>query len=171
MKKINKIIITLVISLCCINCITFWDNSDCWKFSELQYKQKWAWDNGFRIVDLSWWTNDNIYSNFLTIDEQLKIIDKESLNTALLNLKKYCCTNQLWWMTEQSETCQNDKEFYNENALDSPYLFDHIFDVIMRRLTWLTWENDIYTKTNMTVDEKWQERRARIWTVRHRWQK
>ena len=162
MKKINKIIITLFICWCCINCITLGDNSDCWKFAELQYKQEGSAENGFNIVNLSRWTSTNIYSNFLTIDEQSAIIDKESLNTALLNLKKYCCTNELWWLKQQYKTCQDDKEFYNDNALDSEYLFDHIFDVIIRRLTWLTWVNDIYTKTNMTVDKKWEERRARI---------
>ena len=40
--------------------------------------------------------------------------------------------------------------------LDSQYLYDHIFDVMMRRLAWLTWDTDIYVGTNMSVDEAWK---------------
>jgi hypothetical protein len=39
-------------------------------------------------------------------------------------------------------------------VIDSPYLFDHLFDVVMRRLSGLTGESDIYTETNMSSDAK-----------------
>lgn len=162
MKETKKIITSLIAICSCFLCITSaTDNSDCWKFAALYYSQTWS-DNWFNIITKVRGTSENRYSNFLTVDEQNAIIDKASLNTAMLNLKKYCCENEFWWLTQNSETCKIDNGFFNNNALDSPYLFDHLFDVIIRRLTWLTWEQYIYTNTNMIVDEKWRERRERI---------
>lgn len=162
MRKINKIlIITFIASLCIFN-FSLADNSDCWKFAILSYKQQWKSDNWFDIITQSRNTTINKYSNFLSKDQQNAIIDNASLNTAMLNLKKYCCENELWWLTQKSETCTTDRWFFNDNALESPYLFDHLFDVIMRRLSGLTWENNIYEYTNMTTDDKWTERRERI---------
>jgi hypothetical protein len=160
MRKINKIlIISFLLGLYVLN-FSFADNSDCGRFGILSYKQK--WDNWFKAVTQSRNTSENKFSNFLTIDEQNAIIDNDSLNTAMLNLKKYCCENELWWLTQKSKTCVDDKVFFNDNALESQYLFDHLFDVIMRRLSWLTWEKNLYEKTNMTTDDKWREWRERI---------
>lgn len=131
------------------------EKNDCQIFANLKYNQQWK--NGFNIVNEQRETDSNF---FLTKDEQLEIIDNNSLNTALLNLKKYCCnhSNFTLWPSNTDPTCQNDATFFNENSLDSPYLFDHIFDIIMRRLSWLTWKNNIYTDS-INVDTKWQERR------------
>ena len=161
MKRIKKIIVSLIVIWWAVFCVTSADNSDCGTFASLSYSQD-SGENWFNIINLTRNTTENKYSNFLTTNEQLAIINKESLNTAMLNLKKYCCENELWWLKQQSETCKKDKVFFNDNALDSPFLFDHLFDVIMRRLVWLTWENDIYMKTDMSVDQKWEERRTRI---------
>ena len=161
MQKTKRIIISLFIIWLSFFSFTKADNSDCWTFAKLYYTQDW-WENWFSIVNGARGVSSNKYSNFLTVDEQLAIIDKESLNTALLNLKKYCCENEQWWLTQKSDTCKKDNVFFNPNALDSPYLFDHLFDVIMRRLIWLSSENDIYLKTNMSIDNKWEEWRNRI---------
>lgn len=159
MKNLNKILI-IIATLCCFaSSLTLADNSDCWIFGNLP-KQEWS-QNSFIIVDEIWETN-KWTANFLTTEQQQAIITKNDLNTALLNLKKYCCTNELWWIEQNLSTCRDDKELFNENSLDSPYLFDHLIDVIMRRLNWLSGENYIYTKTNMTLDDKWAARRARI---------
>ena len=162
MKRLNKILIISFILSCCFWSIAFAGNTDCENFAILSFSQTWSKDNGFEIINTVRETSSYRYSNFLTIDEQLAIIDKPSLNTAMLNLKKYCCENEIWWLTQKSETCKKDKAFFNPNVPDSPYLFDHLFDVIMRRLSWLTWDTDIYTYSNMTTDEKWTERRSRI---------
>lgn len=132
------------------------DITDCYKFWALSYKDKWS----FEIVDIVRETEQNKYTKFLTIDQQRNILKKDDLNTSILNLKKYCCENGKWnlWV----DTCEKDKPYFNDNALDSPYLFDHIFDVIMRRLNGLNWEKNIYTKTKMSLDDKWEERRKRI---------
>ena len=79
-----------------------------------------------------------------------------------MNLKKYCCNNEKWWLKKDYKTCKEDIPFYNDNTLDSPYLFDHLFDVIMRRLNWLSGDKNIYTKTEMTIDNSWAERREFI---------
>jgi len=161
MRKINKIlIISFLASFCFFNFSLAADQTDCGKFATLSYKQN--GNNWFNPIIESRNTGKNKYSNFLSIEQQNAIIDNESLNTAMLNLQKYCCEHELWWLNQNSEVCVQDKVFFNDNALDSPYLFDHLFDVIMRRLAWLTWEKNIYEKTNMTVDDKWTERRKRI---------
>ena len=162
MIRLNKILIVSSILGRIAMGFSFADNSDCGIFGILSYSQGGSADNWFTIVDIPWETSNYVYSEFLTVEQQKNILTKNDLNTALLNLKKYCCTNQLWGLKQSDETCKNDKTLFNDNALDSPYLFDHIFDVMMRRLNWLTGENDIYVKTAMTVDKKWQERRDRI---------
>lgn len=160
MRKINKILITtLLTSLFIIN-FSLADESDCSSFATKSFKQN--WENWFNFITESRNTDKNIYSNFLSIDQQNAIIDNDSLNTAALNLKKYCCEKEPWLPTQDSDTCVQDRVFFNDNALESPYLFDHLFDVIMRRLSGLTWEKNIYEYTNMTTDDKWSERRERI---------
>ena len=140
----------------------FADKSDCWTFAAMSYSNSTSADNWFQIINLSWWTDSNRYSNFLSNEQQINIIDKESLNTAMLNLKKYCCEQELWWLSASFETCKKDKTFFNDNVIDSPYLFDHLFDVVMRRLSGLTGESDIYTETSMSSDAKWLEWRSWI---------
>lgn len=158
MKKLNKII-TILTSLCCfMTCLTFADDSDCWVFGNYSFQQNGS-TNWFQIVNDSRETSSNRFTDFLTIDEQKSILSKNDLNTAILNLKKYCCNNEKWWLKKELDTCQKDISFYNDNSLDSPYLFDHLFDVIMRRLNWLSWDKNIYTKTEMTLDNSWVERR------------
>jgi hypothetical protein len=156
MKNLNKILLMITTLCCFIPCLTIADNSDCWIFGIDKYKQDWS-QNWFSIVNQSRETNNNKFTDFLSIEEQKAIITKNDLNTAILNLKKYCCNNKLWWLS--NETCIDDTSFYNENSLDSPYLFDHLFDVIMRRLNWLDGDRNIYTKSEMSLDEKWVERR------------
>ena len=157
MKKLNKILIIPIILACSIFSISLADDSDCWKFWSLVYSNEWS----FKIVDLPRWTDKNKFTNFLTIEEQNNIITKDDLNTAILNLKKYCCDNdKKWGLTD--EICTRDKNFFNDNVPDSPYLFDHIFDVIMRRLNWQSGDINIYTKTKMSLDDKWTKRREFI---------
>jgi len=164
LRKNKKLIILLlsIISLCMNVSLVHADKSDCGVFATMSFKNNW-WEDWFSIVNLSWWTDSNKYSNFLSTEQQLAIINKESLNTAMLNLKKYCCEKGIWWPgVTDTNTCDNDKELYNDNIIDSPYLFDHIFDVIMRRLSGLTGEYDIYTKLDMWSDDKWLEWREWI---------
>lgn len=156
MKNLNKIlIIPVLLSSFILNLVSA-DDTDCWKFWGMNYSEHWS----FGIVDLSRWTSTNRYTDFLSVGQQLAIIKNDDLNTAMLNLKKFCCENQLWELT--ADICKKDEPYFNPNALDSPYLFDHLFDVIIRRLNWLTTDNDIYTKTKMSLDDKWESRRSRI---------
>lgn len=155
----TKVIKTWLLSILIITCsclTTFAKFSDCELIASQKYTQEESSINQFNIISQTWGTGTNKYSNFLDINTQLAIIDTGSLNTAILNLKKYCCYNKLWWLSMKSETCKVDQKFFNDNALDSPYLFDHLFDVEMRRLYGSTWTNNIYTKTNMQVDSAWE---------------
>ena len=156
MKKINKILITIVFTLACWLLFCFADDlSDCGYMASNMFhdtnKSDW-----FDIVNTIRWENDK-YTKFLSRTQKDSIIDSGSLNTAMLNLKKYCCDHDL--IDQNLDTCKNDKNFFNPNVIDSPYLFSHLFDVIMRRLNWLTWNTDIYTWIEMKVDDKWKERR------------
>ena len=158
MKNLNKILIIPILIFCFLFSFTLADNSDCSRFGAMTYKQNWT--NWFDIVNKSREVENYEFTKFLSIEQQTGIITKNDLNTAILNLKKYCCENKLWDLGK--DTCTKDKPFFNDNALDSKYLFDHLMDVIMRRLNWLDGEINIYTKTNMTLDDKWEERRKRI---------
>lgn len=81
-----------------------------------------------------------------------EIIDSNSLNIAFLNLKKSCCSNKDFQKNAQ-DTCKADKELFSQNAPQSYYLFDHLLDVLMRRL------DGIESYQEVTPDEKWEERR------------
>jgi len=158
MKATNKILIwTLIIFSTLFFSLTFAaeDTTDCALFATPLFHT----NKSFEIVQNTRELDKNQYSNFLTLDQRNSIIDAKSLNTAILNLKKYCCVHNMG-VKSSYETCKTDKVYFNDNTLDSPYLFDHLFDIIIRRLTGLTWNNDIYQ--SMTVDPKWQERRERI---------
>ena len=165
MKKIIKLWLLYMLIISCCSFTTHASFSDCEYIASQKFTQSWN-INQFPVISQVWWTSKHNYSNFLDVDIQLAIIDTWSLNSAILNLKKYCCEKWLWWLSMDAETCKIDKKFFNDNALDSPYLFDHLFDVEMRRLYGDTWENKIYTKTNMWIDSfwelNWSERRTRI---------
>ena len=159
MQTSIKAFIISIISITILASFWFADNTDCERFAPSLYYQSWA-KNWFNEVKKSRWTTTSEYSNFLTTDEQLNIIDTESLDTALLNLKKYCCENKIWSINPDHNYCKTDHSFFNSNSLDSPYLFDHLFDVIMRRLSGLSWDTNIYN--NMQLDNKWSKRRSQI---------
>lgn len=151
-KFLSKLLIIPII-LSCFSIGLVWAvgcNSDCECFA----LQTW-WQGWFNVVNNSREINSIYLSDFLTIGEQKEIITKNDLNTAMMNLKKYCCRTKEWW--SDYDTCKDDDIYFNDNSLNSPYLFDHLFDVIMRRLNWLTGENDIYKKTDMSVDALWKE--------------
>ena len=165
MNSFKKILITTLI----FNIFPYFSfaqnpQNDCDIFANQMYSQKWKKANGFDIVNELWGVETNFSAWFLTPAQQLEIMDTDSLNTALLNLKKYCCNHSkyTWWPSNLDQVCIDDSKFFEENSPNSPYLFDHLFDIIMRRLSWLKWDEDIYSKLNMTTDKKWTERRSRI---------
>lgn len=163
MKNLNKILIIFTLFSCFSISSVFADpdNSDCGTFAIHPYKQEWKDTNWFDIVNNSREIiNEN--TKFLTIEQQQAIITKDDLNTAILNLKKYCCQTEKWWLNQSDETCQKDKIFFNDNAPENEFLFNHLFDVIMRRLSWLNWDTDIYKKSKMSIDDLWLKRRERI---------
>lgn len=157
MKNLNKIlVIPIILGLSCFS-VSLADDSDCWKFGGMIFSEKWYYD----IVENTRWTSSYNLTNFLDVSTQNSIITKDDLNTAILNLKKYCCDNKKkWGLTD--EICKRDASYYNANVLDSPYLFDHIFDVMMRRLNWQSGDTNIYTNTKMSLDDKWATRRTWI---------
>jgi len=83
------------------------------------------------------------------------IIDSTSINTALLNLKKTCCSNEEFEKTH-IDSCTADKELFLPNSPRSYFLLDHIFDVLMRRL------DGIESYQGITLDAKGVERREFI---------
>ena len=163
MNKINKILIISLLICCFVLNLAIADNTDCWLFASQAYKQQ-NWKNWFDRVNKVWGTDKEQFSNFLTENNQRELIlTKDDLNTALLNLKKYCCENNKWWLSMSLKTCDDDLAYFNPNAMDSEYLFDHIFDVMMRRLAGLTGDKNIFESSNMKeVDDKWKERREFI---------
>lgn len=146
MKILNKILTLSIILWFSISIATATDDSDCWRLVTFQNSE--SSNNWFRAVENA----REIDKFFLSKEQQKDIITKDDLNVAMLNLKIYCCKNGLWWL--DSSSCTGDNSFYNRNVVDSKYLFDHLFDVVMRRLNGLTWETNIYP--NMTTDTSWE---------------
>lgn len=162
MKNLNKILVIFILFSCFYFNSVFADlnKSDCGTFWVLEYNN--TGQNWFDIVNSNRETTSSELTNFLSIDQQRAIITKDDLNTAILNLKKYCCEAEKWWLKQKDKTCKNDEIFFNDNALESEFLFNHLFDVIMRRLSWLNWDNDIYKKSKMSIDDSWLKRRELI---------
>lgn len=90
----------------------------------------------------------------------LNAITKEGLKRSLINLKSYCCSSMSFSSTKFQESCEKDKVL-RENTThypESPYLFDQLFDTMIRRLMIegnyndvsadeqaISWENTINT--------------------------
>lgn len=68
--------------------------------------------------------------------ELFQAFPESAVQLALFNLQSYCCQKTAYSTTQQgAKTCQatsNSRE-NRENFPDSPYLFDHIYDILMRR--------------------------------------
>jgi hypothetical protein len=110
-------------------------------------------ENTFTIVKES--RKDDIF-------KRSEIIDPASVNIAFLNLKKNCCENDNF-LEGNKYNCEKDKIHYQNNAdkvLQSYSLFDHLYDIQIRRLAGESGENYIYK--GATPDKKAAERRQRI---------
>ena len=151
MNLSKRSIIGIISSLCRLGNVFADDVGDC-ALAIGKY-----WENGsFTLVESLRKDDLVLHSN---------IIDKDSLNVAFLNLKKNCCqylnAKNLEGHTfyeQHTNSCEEDKTYFNTNVPRSYYLFDHIFDVMMRRLNGEV--EEIYPE--VSLDEKGQERRERI---------
>lgn len=112
------------------------------------YKTEWT----FKAVDIVW-TKSAFWSDLE------KMLDSASLNQALLNMKKVCCNHNKDFQTILSDTCEEDRAyFFDGNVAESYYLFDHVLDVILRRLDWDA--KNWYLMDNL--DTKGSERRQKM---------
>jgi hypothetical protein len=92
MNKINKILIISVMCGFFLLNFSLAENTDCWYFARMTYNQ----GDGFDNVNHVWETKESKFSNFLDpVDKQTLILTKNDLNTAMLNLKKYCCDKNI----------------------------------------------------------------------------
>ena len=105
--------------------------------------------NVFALFD-----NENDCSKVFNKDvwDNESILPITDLEIAINNLETYCCSTN----RKNEEYCKNlDK---SEVYPDSPYLFDHIVDVWLRRLdAEINWSYDW-----MSFDEKWLARRTKV---------
>jgi len=77
-------------------------------------------------------------------DEKIKrheniqnILEKHEFNRAFLNLQTVCCTVQSFQSDDDVltwHTCENNKKRAVSDIPQSVYLFDHFFDILMRKL-------------------------------------
>lgn len=99
-------------------------------------------DDNKTILTKTWWFDD--------------ILPKGSFEKAVNNLQNFCCT-----INKEMEFCDNIKK--SEHFPNSVYLFDHIFDIIVRRLDAKeqnqNGEDLIY---GLKPDKDWQEWRQFI---------
>lgn len=126
--------------------ITFWYN-----YSQWSNDNDWKWDCD--LVAFSWkdfWDriNQRKYEN---------IYPKEWLKRAILNLKAYCCKNNLVW----KNYCESNWLMLDSYP-ESKFLYDHLIDIWLRRLD--AKENLMYKwiDSNIELDKAWKERRKFI---------
>ena len=87
--------------------------------------------NDCAIVNNADIKNTSGYSQMLkTVEEKdfTRVLPEEALQKALENLKKFCCQSN----TLQEENCKGYKE--KQGYPLSPFLYDHLIDVQLRRL-------------------------------------
>ncbi|MDD2537289.1 MAG: hypothetical protein PHU61_02245 [Candidatus Absconditabacteria bacterium] len=72
-------------------------------------------------------------NNRSTIQNRETIIPSEDLNIAFLNLRKNCCEHSEFG-NKYKEQCGKDTPHFKNNTPKSYLLFNHLLDVIMRRL-------------------------------------
>lgn len=99
---------------------------------------------------------DGAMSNYTTNLKEYKIVlPDDAFNQALQNLKAYCCSQVV-----QGSCTQKEKDNLPKLYPESPYLFDHLVDVSMRRLDGI--DKLAY---NLTSDPTAKERRDYITKV------
>ena len=97
---------------------------------------------------LSNWSEDSDGEN----SKLAKIMPKEALEKAFFNLKSYCCDTKK--ISSGSCSATNSDVLYPESI----YLFDHVFDVYLRRLD-AKQENDNWSDLlyGLEPDPQWKE--------------
>lgn len=85
------------------------DNQDIWNCNKIL-----SADN-YSFIDSNW---DTYAKN---------ILPKDAIDVAVDHLKSACCNR--WYLTEK-KICQN----VEKNIMDSPFLYDHLLDIFLRRL-------------------------------------
>jgi hypothetical protein len=72
---------------------------------------------------------NNLITRYTALNEYHKFLPIDSFTTIVKNLKAYCCSQNLIECSEE-EIANLSETKYPE----SPYLFDHLIDITMRRL-------------------------------------
>jgi hypothetical protein len=82
----------------------------------------------------------------------IHVLSGDAFRQALSNLKAHCCLKNIITCTSEEK-----KNLPNQNFPESEFLFDHLFDVAMRRLDGITW-----LAYNLSPDPTGIERRAKL---------
>lgn len=133
MKKLLITLILIITTFIWNNTFSF--NSDC------EYIKDYDWEEKLP---------DSIKNMF---DDSLgkELLTEKWMIRAIKNLKKYCCfnTEQLKW----DKNCEQSKyEAIQDDYPKSPYLFDHILSVMVRRL-WSSWHNYVWVDMDKKAEE------------------
>lgn len=117
-QMLKKSVFCLII-WCCLSGIV--SAHDCLLFSETSLK-----------------TIDNTpFYNSVKDNPALQMITKEGLHRALINLKTHCCASNIVNNNKKMEkSCKEDENLIKNrtNYPESSFLFDHLVDVMIRRL-------------------------------------
>lgn len=87
------------------------------------------WDGDCAMVQ--WW-------NILFEERNLDLLPKEAVERASKNLRVFCCEQKMLrdldWTPEDKKICKEKDLPANKSFPQSQYLFDHLVDVMLRRL-------------------------------------
>ena len=148
-------------NLICFLVLLFWfllsnvqaQNTDDW---DCRFVQWTTWWNFWAMLESQLWQNEIVYP-------------KESIKRALLNLKAYCCEQNIIW--SDTPRCKYDKEKWLllDNHPDSKFLYDHLVDIWFRRLDamekllyeWVS-PDPIWKEWRDFINKKWNQA---AWTI------
>ena len=119
------------------------------------------WDCRY-VQETTWWNFWTILESWSWQDEMA--YPKESIRRAFLNLKAYCCQQNIIW--SETPRCKYDKDnwLFLENYPSSKFLYDHLVDIWLRRLDalekllyeWIT-PDPIWREWREFINKKWSQ--------------
>ncbi len=82
---------------------------------------------------VQWW-------NISFEEKNINLLPKEAVERASKNLRSFCCEQKmirdLEWTSKDKKVCKEEDLPANKQFPQSQYLFDHLVDVMLRRLDW-----------------------------------
>ena len=103
-----------------------------------------------------WWKRwEDLEKNLKDYFDNAKVLKKDHVKMAYLNLKSYCCAK--WILDSNSDKCSWAKDSSDSDFPESPYMSDQLIDVWFKTLDW-----DPDLNYWLPIDNMWQTYRKAV---------